>query len=90
MPSGRIADALEVPLSSLLLRLKVLYYAGLIKLEQVGRIVIYSATISTLGLCLSISLRIFATVNPADIQTYILITTHHEPNNLQRPRFMCG
>jgi len=43
MPAGKIAEALEIPPSSLSFHLKELNYAGLIKPKQEGRFVIYSA-----------------------------------------------
>lgn len=43
MPAGKIAEALEIPPSSLSFHLKELSYAGLIKPKQEGRFVIYSA-----------------------------------------------
>ena len=43
MPAGRIAEALDIPSSSLSFHLKELSHAGLIKPRQEGRFVIYSA-----------------------------------------------
>lgn len=43
MPAGKIAEALDIPPSSLSFHLKELHYAGLIKPKQEGRYVIYSA-----------------------------------------------
>jgi len=43
MAAGKIAEALEIPPSSLSFHLKELNYAGLIKPKQEGRFVIYSA-----------------------------------------------
>jgi ArsR family transcriptional regulator len=43
MPAGKIAEALDIPPSSLSFHLKELHYAGLIKPRQDGRFVIYSA-----------------------------------------------
>ena len=43
MSAGKIAEALDIPPSSLSFHLKELHYAGLIKPKQEGRFVIYSA-----------------------------------------------
>lgn len=43
LPAGKIAEALEVPPSSLSFHLKELSYAGLVKSRQESRFVIYSA-----------------------------------------------
>ena len=43
IPAGKIAEALDIPPSSLSFHLKELSYAGLIKSKQNGRFVIYCA-----------------------------------------------
>ena len=43
LPAGKIAEALEIPSSSLSFHLKELHHAGLIQSRQEGRFVIYSA-----------------------------------------------
>lgn len=43
MPAGKIAEALDIPPSSLSFHLKELLYAGLILQRQEGRFLIYSA-----------------------------------------------
>lgn len=43
MPAGKIAEALDIPPSSLSFHLKELHYAGLVKQKQDGRFLIYSA-----------------------------------------------
>jgi len=43
MPAGKIAEALEIPASSLSFHLKELVHAGMLLQRQEGRFVIYSA-----------------------------------------------
>lgn len=43
MPAGKIAEAMDMPSSSLSFHLKELHHAGLIKQKQDGRFLIYSA-----------------------------------------------
>ncbi len=43
MPAGKIAEAMDIPSSSLSFHLKELHHAGLIMQKQDGRFLIYSA-----------------------------------------------
>lgn len=52
VPAGKIAEALEIPASSLSFHLKELHHAGLIHSRHEGRFVIYSANYDRMKLVL--------------------------------------
>ena len=53
MPAGKIAEALQIPASSLSFHLKELLHAGMIVQKQEGRFLIYSAHYARMNAVLS-------------------------------------